>query len=255
MYPHLFTGTPYEIATWNFFFGIGMIVQFILIFFIIKPKDFRLSRKIYIIAYLAFITLCPLGGRIASLLLHLPAFIKGEWPSTLLSSPNASLGGLFFGIGIALICTKVFLKDKDIGYLRILDHMIPLAYLQLAFVRIGCFCNGCCYGTYTDLPWGCTFFSLSSPRHPTQLYSFIVLVFVLIVTLKIYRKNFPPGTAFFSSLAMYSFFRFFIELLRNVSFEINGIRCSPIFMLGLFIFSLIALIVNFKNKPRQKIIS
>ena len=44
----------------------------------------------------------------------------------------------------------------------------PLA-LALAVGRWGCFCNGCCYGVVTTLPWGVVFHD-GVPRHPTQLY-------------------------------------------------------------------------------------
>ena len=51
--------------------------------------------------------------------------------------------------------------------------------LGIGITRIGCFLNGCCFGTPTDQPWGVAFPKGSIPwhifgdthLHPSQLYS------------------------------------------------------------------------------------
>ena len=57
--------------------------------------------------------------------------------------------------------------------------LAPTVGLGIGLGRIGCFLNGCCFGTPTDLPWGVTFPEGSIPDyifhnqaiHPAQLYS------------------------------------------------------------------------------------
>ncbi len=68
-------------------------------------------------------------------------------------------GGLELLGGVLLAIATIFL------YIRY--HRLPLRHyldvlaigllLALAFGRIGCFLNGCCYGKPTDLPWGVRF--------------------------------------------------------------------------------------------------
>lgn len=51
----------------------------------------------------------------------------------------------------------------------LLDLICPPLLIALAFGRLGCLANGCCYGHASDLPWAfCTHGPV--PRHPVQLY-------------------------------------------------------------------------------------
>src|SRR4051812_17963654 len=67
---------------------------------------------------------------------------------------------------------------------------LPLA-LALAVGRWGCFCNGCCAGTPTTLPWGVDFGD-GVLRHPTQVYeSLFHLGMAGILALCLWRGLFP----------------------------------------------------------------
>jgi phosphatidylglycerol:prolipoprotein diacylglycerol transferase len=65
-------------------------------------------------------------------------------------------GGLEF-LGGVLPATAIlwfYLRRHKQPVGRYLDIMAMGLMLGLAFGRIGCFLNGCCYGKPTDLPWG-----------------------------------------------------------------------------------------------------
>ncbi len=126
-------------------------------------------------------------------------------------------GGLtFYGSVISsFIFDLLYLKYKQIPFWRAMDTLgfgIPLG---IAVARLGCLLNGCCYGTQCSLPWGISFPAAGGGyQHPTQVYESIcaLLIFVILQIFRDKRRNY--GEAFLSSMALYSFFRFFIEFFR-----------------------------------------
>ncbi len=63
------------------------------------------------------------------------------------------LGGVVAAIGVILF----YLVYHKLPVRRYLDVLAVGLMAALAFGRIGCFLNGCCYGRPTDLPWGVRF--------------------------------------------------------------------------------------------------
>ncbi len=98
------------------------------------------------------------------------------------------------------------LKQTDITMMS-----IPLS---LFFVKLGCFCQGCCHG----IPWQYGLYS-QSPYHPgkqvpVQLIEVLWVVLIYIFLLK-YRKKAKPGTIFPMYVILYCSTRFFSEFLRR----------------------------------------
>ena len=78
---------------------------------------------------------------------------------TLLEIVNVPEGGLviyggFFGAAVGFV---VFVRKHRLPLLAMADLVAPSMAIGLAFGRIGCFLNGCCYGGQTDWPWAVTF--------------------------------------------------------------------------------------------------
>jgi phosphatidylglycerol:prolipoprotein diacylglycerol transferase len=63
------------------------------------------------------------------------------------------LGGVLLAIAVILLYIRYY-KQPMRHYLDVLAIGL---FAALAFGRIGCFLNGCCYGKPTDLPWGVHF--------------------------------------------------------------------------------------------------
>ncbi len=83
----------------------------------------------------------------------------------LLEIINVPQGGLvifggFFGAAVAF---TVFVRKHKLPFLAIADLVAPSMMIGLAFGRIGCLLNGCCYGGQTDWPWHVTFPQDSPP--------------------------------------------------------------------------------------------
>ncbi len=89
---------------------------------------------------------------------------------------------------------------------------LPLA-AALAVGRWGCFCNGCCYGTPTDLPWGVDFGD-GGRRHPTQIYESLFHLALAGVLLWLTARRLLPNQRLKFYLIAYAAYRFITEFIR-----------------------------------------
>jgi phosphatidylglycerol:prolipoprotein diacylglycerol transferase len=77
---------------------------------------------------------------------------------------------LLGGVILAIAVIWLYIRHHRLPVRHYLDALAIGLVVALAFGRIGCFLNGCCYGKPTDLPWGVTFpygsFSYRSQSQP-----------------------------------------------------------------------------------------
>lgn len=126
-------------------------------------------------------------------------------------------GGLtYYGAVIgSFISNLVYLKIRRMPFWQSMDCVGLGLPLGVAVARLGCLLNGCCYGTSCSMPWGMEFPAAGKGLfHPTQIYESIsaLIIFAMLQAGKKYRRNY--GDAFLASMALYGFFRFFIEFFR-----------------------------------------
>lgn len=131
-------------------------------------------------------------------------------------------GGLILATAI-IVPYLIFLHRKHgVNPLQLADVIAPSLALGLAFGRVGCFLNGCCFGGPSDLPWAFTWpegsipwnAGMHGPIHPAQLYGVInaLLLFVLLsVLLNRKRRHGQVLGAFFG---LYAVSRFLLEWVR-----------------------------------------
>ena len=120
-------------------------------------------------------------------------------------------------------------------YGRISTSSRPSLALGIALGRFGCFLNGCCYGDRCDdLPWAISFPAVlaplvgtgrlrcdhapgpwSLPVHPTQLYSAIDGLILLLLLSAYYPLRRRDGEVMALLMVTYPVTRFLIEYLRN----------------------------------------
>ena len=98
-----------------------------------------------------------IGARLFYVVHYLPAFLSARNP--LLAIVDITSGGLEFygGFLSAVVATLVYIRMKNRSIRWYLDILAPSIMLGLAFGRIGCFLNGCCWGTTTRVPWAIRF--------------------------------------------------------------------------------------------------
>ncbi|MBN1764844.1 MAG: prolipoprotein diacylglyceryl transferase [Sedimentisphaerales bacterium] len=78
-------------------------------------------------------------------------------------------GGLEFLGGFigALVVMVLYFRKQKLNIFKFLDILAPALMLGLAFGRVGCLLNGCCFGAPTDLPWGIRFPVVQDYTHRT----------------------------------------------------------------------------------------
>lgn len=204
------------------------------------------------------------GAHLVSILLDLPYYIQNPggildlWRGIL--SPNGGLRGLSFhggfigAVGVVLLYTR----RKGIKFWEIVDLLAPSLAIGYGITRIGCFLNGCCYGIPTSLPWAVRFHAdgyageLTAPSHPVQLYAAAIGLVIFFVLVAVEKRRRFAGQVFFSYVAMYSVYRFLIEILRKgVTAEVAfaGLTEAQIVSVIMFIVSGIVLYSRLRVKP------
>jgi phosphatidylglycerol:prolipoprotein diacylglycerol transferase len=125
----------------------------------------RLDGELFVNAALLALLFGVIGARLSHILESI-AENTGEFANNghslgqnLWAMLNLSSGGLTFYGGF-LLATPVLIGYalwKKIPLLRGMDIVAPCLMVGLAFGRIGCYANGCCYGEECSLSWGAHF--------------------------------------------------------------------------------------------------
>jgi phosphatidylglycerol:prolipoprotein diacylglycerol transferase len=157
-----------------------------------------------------------------------------ENPRQLLKLQQTGLvfyGGLIFAVGAAMAYTRV----KKVSIPVVMDITAPSIALGQAVGRIGCFMSGCCYGTFSSLPWAVTFPHLEHPRHPTQIYESLVTFAIFLTLLWYTKRKTAAGQVAWLYLTLYATSRFVLEFARgdNLPFLFNFTISQVVSLLAL----------------------
>jgi phosphatidylglycerol:prolipoprotein diacylglycerol transferase len=124
----------------------------------------------------------------------------------------AGLIGAYVSVELAKWLLDIRVKTGD-------TFALPLA-LALAVGRWGCFFNGCCYGTETDLPWGAWFRVREGDGwrwvkcHPTQIYESLFHFTMAIVLWQLMQRHLLARQRLKLYLIAYGVYRFATEYIR-----------------------------------------
>ena len=167
MYPELFE-IPFTGLTVKSY-GFMMIIGFVAAVAIIKRLSRGITSKPEFVINGALYALIAgvIGARIFHVIHYFEKF-RGD-PLSILAIWQGGLE-LLGGVSLALIVIVFYLRRHKLPVRRYLDIVVTGLFFALAFGRIGCFLNGCCYGKPTTLPWGVRFpynsFAYRSQVHP-----------------------------------------------------------------------------------------
>lgn len=179
-----------------------------------------------------------LGGRLGYVFFYKP----GEYLAHPLNILHVWEGGMSFHGGFigVLVAMVLFARRHQRSFFELADFVAPLVPLGLASGRLGNFINGELWGRVTspDAPWAMLFPNARTddvayatthtewlpvlaqygglPRHPSQLYQFVLEGLVLLALLWWYSSK-PRRTGEVSALFLigYGSFRFISEFARE----------------------------------------
>ena len=252
----LFKIGPLGIHTYGLMLAIAFFIGLAYVYR--RAKRERLPvEQMFNLAYIIVFT-GIIGGRLGYVVLHVSEF--ADDPFSIINpfhSDRIGIAGLnlYGGVVLALIAAWAYLRIKKLPVLAVFDLVAPTVGIGLGLGRIGCFLNGCCFGTPTTLPWGVAFPADSipsfiygqQPLHPAQLYSSaygFLLFWGLHQLLK--RKRFD-GQVMAVYLMVEAVFRYLIEYVRYYETEMklsflgmeptwNQIVSLMLFAIGLIIY-------------------
>jgi len=121
----------------------------------------------------------------------------------------AGLIGAYIAVEVTKLATGIRAKTGD-------SFAVPLAF-AMAVGRWGCFCNGCCYGVPTDLPWAVSFEQRDGSValcHPTQIYESIFHLTMAGVLVWLTLSDRLPRQRLKLYLISYGVYRFLTEFIR-----------------------------------------
>ena len=151
---------------------------------------------------------------------------------------NFTDGGLVYygGLVAPVIVLWWWFRRHKLPVLKMFDIIAPAAMLGLAFGRVGCLFNGCCFGKECSPQFPLAFerpregatwdyqvryahldpkTDWSKPVYPVQLMSSVDAALLCLVLLWLYRKKKRDGDIVAALLLLYPPVRFVEELLRS----------------------------------------
>lgn len=184
-----------------------------------EAKRLALDEDKLVNVILVVLIASVLGARALYVMEHVQEF-RREWGSVIAvwQGGLTLYGGIVGGTVAGLMAARWF----GLPMWTVADALAPALALGTAFGRVGCFLNGCCYGRPTTLPWGVTFppdsfptleFG-STPVHPSQLYFAAAGLGLFLLTWGLRRKLSPPGTLFWTFLALFALIRIPLDWTR-----------------------------------------
>lgn len=221
------------ISSYRLFFILACAAVLIISTILLRQLDLPVSKTVIL---LAMITLSvPVGAR----LLHVISN-----PSLYLSDPErlwslqltgfSLMGGLLLATAAGIVTARSLSLDPW----QIADRIAPGLGTGLALMRVGCYLNGCCFGTKTDLPWAVhypigsipynyylpalldqetvlPFALITSPGiHPAQLYELLAALLITALAVFLLRRKAPAGVPFLVFALLFAGFRWFNSTLR-----------------------------------------
>ena len=157
------------------------------------------------------------GGRLGYCLFYKPTYYLAH-PLEVLAvwQGGMSFHGGMLGVIVAMVW---FARSRGKPWLQVADFVAPCVPTGLAAGRVGNFINGELWGRLcsSDLPWGMVFRGAGElPRHPSQIYQFLLEGLLLFLLLWLYARHpRPRGAVAAVFLLGYGLFRFVAEYFRE----------------------------------------
>lgn len=246
-YPHIdpvaFHLGPIHVHWYGLMYLFGFIAAYLLALYRGKrqKRPWTTQQVADLIFYLALGVI--IGGRTGYMLFY-------DWEG-LIARPLSYFaiwdGGMSFhggliGVILAMMGYAHYIKRR---FWEVGDFVAPLVPIGLGLGRLGNFINGELWGRASDLPWSMVFPTGGPlPRHPSQLYEFLLEGVILFIILWLFSSKLRPrGAVSGLFLLVYGVFRFLVEFVREPDPQLGFVAwqwmtrgqelCIPMIIAGL----------------------
>ncbi len=212
MHPIIAKIGPLYVYSYGLMVAIGFAVSTLLAYK--HAGDFGINKEKIIDLGIVMLAGGIIGARIVYVALNFQYYMKNP-----LEIFNLTKGGLvWYGAFIfGMIASAWFVKKNKINFWTAADLYAPYIALAQAFGRIGCFLNGCCYGSVAPSGFilDVIFPEESVLRYPTQIFSAIALLLIFAILRIWQKKRHFNGEIFLGYGLLYSMKRFGVEFFRG----------------------------------------
>jgi phosphatidylglycerol:prolipoprotein diacylglycerol transferase len=226
-YPHIdpaiVTLGPLQIRWYGLMYVLGFIASYFLVQRQIQKKhDTNLAKHVENLNFTLMVSLI-LGGRLGYVLFYNLAYYV-EHPAEILATwqGGMSFHGAVLGV---IIGGVIFCRNRALNFWKTADIYVVTIPIGLGLGRIGNFINAELYGRESRLPWAMIFPGGGpNPRHPSQLYEFILEgVLLFIILWKVKDHDHPTGFMLGLFLISYGVLRSIVEIFRQPDAQIGFI--------------------------------
>ena len=181
MHPELFHIGPIPIRSYGVMLALSFLAGVAYIRWVTK-RDGKSFDDFLNLAYVMVIG-GLVGARLFYVVTHLAEF-SDRWTAVFNPFHSGFVGiagmNVYGGVLLAIVGSYVYCRIRKLSVLEIFDYFAPTLGIGLFLTRIGCFLNGCCFGTPCHLPWAVEFPPGSIPYsvyghehlHPSQPVSY-----------------------------------------------------------------------------------
>jgi len=251
--PIAFSLGPLKVHWYGIMYLIGFAAAWFLARYRIRTlhKDWNIDQVNDLVFYCAIGVI--LGGRIGYILFYNFAFYMAH-PLSIFKIWD---GGMSFHGGLLGVAISLWIYSRKSGraFFDLADFVAPLVPIGLGAGRLGNFINGGLWGRVTDVPWAMVFPKAGPlPRHPSELYEFLLEGVVLFFILWFFSMKPRPRMAVSGLfLVCYGVFRFFDEFFRAPDPQLGFVAFGWMtrgqeLSIPMFLFGLIMLIIAYKRK-------
>jgi phosphatidylglycerol:prolipoprotein diacylglycerol transferase len=245
MYPILYHSDLLTVRSYGLMLALSFVVGMLLAHARAKKAgvDPHLSPHLFLLVLYAAVV----GSRLLYVGENFSHYAADPWRVLRIWEGGLSMYG---GVLLAIAVSFFYIKAMGEPFTKVADICAPFLALGEALTRMGCFFNGCCFGTICDLPWAVVFPKNSfaghvfpdTSIHPTQLYSALYSLLIFGILLAAEKKSRPPGYIIGLFFLLHATARFLVEFVRYsepsaITFAVGNVALTSyqLISLGLFV--------------------
>lgn len=221
--PEIVRVGPFSVRWYGMMYLIGFLSSYLLVRYQVREKGLRIPKVVIDSLYTYIILGLLIGARLGYVLFYnLSVYLKNPLEIFAVWHGGMSFHGGLIG---CIVSGFIFTRRYKLDFWQLSDLVIVTAPIGLGLGRLGNFINGELYGRVTDVPWAMVFPEGGAlPRHPSQLYEFILEGIVLFLILWLLKERITKkGYLLATFLSLYGLFRFIVEFFREPDPQIGYI--------------------------------